>query len=211
MLCPLLVNQEHNVVANRYTLFKEQAPPLLDLPDIPDSDDEDAQADAKRRKVEAGQLAVDDPERARREFMMMLQPVNGGGDVPVQAAPTVAAGVAQVDDLELQLIDEFEDPDMLELEMQVVQAANFVADPPMPMVELAAAEDVPDVCGCGAILTEGARFCSDCGAPAAATPAPVAVVYRAAMQVHREPEPEFELDLELEPPDEVAASGSPPA
>jgi hypothetical protein len=85
-----LISQDHEVVANRYLLLKEQPPPLLDLPAIPDSDEEEEALESlvKRRRIdelapEVGSKAMqpeineqEEAAKARREFEMMMQPVD---------------------------------------------------------------------------------------------------------------------------------------
>lgn len=106
LLCPMLVNDKHEVVRNRYQLMKEQPPPLIDLPEIPDSDDEEADAsNSKRRKLNDGasaeEVLLDEAARAQMEFDMMMSPVEGG-----EVAPEAPTGMLQVEEAELQMVEE---------------------------------------------------------------------------------------------------------
>jgi len=173
LLCPMLVSQTHKVVADRYSWFREQKSPLLELAAIPDSDEEDEDADVKHRKLneaataaQEGATAMDEAERARQEFEMMMQPVDG----PAPGPTKLLAG-SGVEEAELQMLEELETEDLGALNVPAQQIAPpqqpvFVEVAPQPAAP--APKAVTVVCFCGVPFLPGAKFCSECGVKRAA-------------------------------------------
>lgn len=228
LLCPMLVSQTHKVVADRYSWFKEQKSPILELAAIPDSDEEDEDSNAKRRKLneaananQTGAAVVDEAELARRNFEMMLQPVDG-----LAPGSTKLLAGSGVEEAELQMLEELDTEDLGAINAPPQQNALprqpvFAEGPAAPVPVWSSPEVVPLVCPCGEMFLPGAKFCSECGvkrsalealqAPPAAVPPVTAVLATASPPI--EPAPLHfgaavdEVDaeeLELEPDNEAS-------